>query len=153
MEARFDTSGYVVERPLPKGANKKVLGMMKDELGGRIMTEFVGLKSKMYSYKVLGDSEGKRCKGIKKCVVKRCLRFQDYKRCLKYGKNVYKSQMSIQSHKHVVCSEVVNKIALNRDDDKRLFVRMGLIPLLGVIICWGNVCVLWYLRGCVIGDV
>ena len=51
---RFDTSGYNTDRPLPTGLNKKVIGLMKDELGGSIMTEFVCLRPKLYSYKVLG---------------------------------------------------------------------------------------------------
>ena len=114
-------------RSLPVGVNKKVIGMMKDELGGSIMTEFIELRSKMYAYRVLGDPvERKRCKGIKKCVIDRCLRFRDYRKCLKYGKNVYKSQMSIQSRGHVIYSEVVNKIALNRDDDKRVVCEDGI---------------------------
>ena len=75
VEARFDTSGYSKTdfRPLPIGLNKKVIGLMKDELRGKIMTEFVALRPKFYSYKVLDGSEGKKCKGIKKCVVKKTL--------------------------------------------------------------------------------
>ena len=73
LEARFDTSGYSKTdfRPLPISLNKKVIGLMKDELGGKIMTEFVVLRPKLYSYKVLDGSEDKKCKGIKKCVVKK----------------------------------------------------------------------------------
>ena len=75
VEARFDTSGYSKTdfRPLPIGLNKKVIGLMKDELRGKIMTEFVALRPKFYSYKVLDGSEDKKCKGIKKCVVKKTL--------------------------------------------------------------------------------
>ena len=65
VEARFDTSGYVLDMPLPVGLNKRVIGLMKDELGGEIMREFVSLRPKMYSYKV-GNSEPKKCKGIKR---------------------------------------------------------------------------------------
>ena len=62
VKARFDSSGYVPDRPLPVGKNKKVIGLMKDELGGEIMREFVSLRPKMYSYKV-GNSENvtKKC--------------------------------------------------------------------------------------------
>ena len=63
---RFDTSGYIPDRPLPIGLNKKVIGLMKDKLGGAIMTEFVALRPKLYSYKKLDGSEDKRSKGIKK---------------------------------------------------------------------------------------
>ena len=61
VEARFDTSGYSKTdfRPLPIGLNEKVIGLMKDELGGKIMTEFVVLRPKLYSYKVLDGSEDK----------------------------------------------------------------------------------------------
>ena len=59
VEARFDTSGYNKTdfRPLPIGLHKKVIGLMKDELGGKTMTEFVALRPKLYSYKKLGGSE------------------------------------------------------------------------------------------------
>ena len=50
IEKKYDTSNYTVERPLPMGKNKKVIGMMKDELGGKIMKEFIGLRPKCYSY-------------------------------------------------------------------------------------------------------
>ena len=50
VEKRFDTSNYEVNRPLPTEKNKKIIGLMKDELGGKIMTEFVALRPKIYSY-------------------------------------------------------------------------------------------------------
>ena len=62
--------------------NKKVIGLMKDELGGAIMTEFVALRPKLFSYRKLDGTEDKKCKGIKKCVVKKTLTFEDYKACL-----------------------------------------------------------------------
>ena len=76
IEYRFDTSCYPNNgsRPLPVGKNKKVIGLMKDELGGKKMKEFVSLRPKMYSYRV-GNSKPKKCKGIKKCVVKRTISF------------------------------------------------------------------------------
>ena len=77
IPARFNTSSYIPDRPLPIGLNKKVIGLMKDELGGAIMTEFVALRPKLYSYKKLDGSEDKKCKGIKKCVVKKTLTFED----------------------------------------------------------------------------
>ena len=85
VEKRFDTSGYSKDenRPLPIGKNKKVIGLMKDELGGKIMTEFVALRAKMYAYrKIDKEVEEKRCKGTKKCVVSEGLTFDDYKTCL-----------------------------------------------------------------------
>ena len=65
VKDRFNMSGYNPNRPLPVGLNKKVIGLMKDEPGGEIMTEFVTLRPKMYAYKT-GESESKKCKGIKK---------------------------------------------------------------------------------------
>ena len=62
VEKRFDTSGYSEEdkRPLTTGLNKKKIGLMKDELGGKIMTEFVALKTKLYAYKTLEKKEDKK---------------------------------------------------------------------------------------------
>ena len=69
VPARSDTSGYIPDRNLPIGLNKKVIGLMKDELGAAIMTEFLTMRPKLYCYKKLDGSEDKKCKGIKKCVV------------------------------------------------------------------------------------
>ena len=93
VEARFDTSGYSKTdfRLLPIGLSKKVIGFMTDELGGKIMTEFVALRPKLYSYKVLDGSEDKKCKGIKKCVVKKTLTFEDYTTCLFSDSTEYRS--------------------------------------------------------------
>ena len=82
VPTRFDTSGYLPDRLLPIGLNKKVIGLMKDELRGAIMTEFVALRPKLYSYRVLDGKESKKCKRIKKCVIKKTLTFEDYKACL-----------------------------------------------------------------------
>ena len=86
-ERKYDTSNYTVERPLPMGLNKKVLGMMKDGLGGKIMKEFVGLKPKCYSY--LTD---KKAKGTKKCVRKKEIMFDNYLECLKEMKKILRKQ-------------------------------------------------------------
>ena len=68
VEGRLDMSGYDKEdaRPLPIGMNEKVIGLMKDELGGAIMTEFIALRPKLYSFKKFDGAEDKKCKGIKK---------------------------------------------------------------------------------------
>ena len=118
---RFDMSGYNPERPLPMGLNKKVIGLMKDELGGDTMTEFVTLRPKMYAYNT-GSSESKKCKGIKKCIVKKTISFEDYKNCLFSGENSYRSQLMFRSSKHEVRTLEVNKLALSREDDKRITV-------------------------------
>ena len=116
---RFDTSGYNPNRPLPVGLNKKVIGLTKDELGGEIMAEFVTLRPKMYACKT-GESESKKCKGIKKCVVCKTISFEDYKACLLSGETSYRSQLMFRSSKHKVKTLEVNKLALSRDEDKRI---------------------------------
>ena len=82
VEKRFDTSNYEVNRPLPTGKNKKVIGLMKDELGGKIITEFVTLRPKTYSYLINDCKEDKKAKRTNKCVIKRMIKFNDYKNCL-----------------------------------------------------------------------
>ena len=68
VECKFDTSNYEVKRPLPIGKNKKVIGLMKDELGGEIITEFIALRPKTYSYLTDNDKIDKKSKGTKKCL-------------------------------------------------------------------------------------
>ena len=120
IEKRFDTSNYEVDRPLPTGKNKKVIGLMKDELGGRIITEFAALRPKTYSYLTDDYKEDKKAKGTKKCVIKRMIKFNDYKNCLLNGEVVLKSQQRFKSKGHDVYTENVNKIALSSNDDKRI---------------------------------
>ena len=122
VPARFDTSGYNPDRPLPVGLNKKVIGLMKDELGGEIMTEFVTLRPKMYAYKT-GSAESKKCKGIKKCVVRKTISFEDYKACLVGRGSSYRSQLMFRSLRHEVRTLEANRLALSRDDDKRITVN------------------------------
>ena len=98
VEKTFDTSDYEVNRPLPKGKNKKVIGMMKDELGGKIMTEFLALRPKTYSY-LMDDANTN---------------------CLLKNKIILKSQERFKSEAHNVYTEKINKIALSINDDKRL---------------------------------
>ena len=76
VETRFDTSNYElecnsIERPLPEGKNKKAIGSMKDELGRKIMTKFVGLRANSCNYLIDDGSEEKKAKGTKKRVIKR----------------------------------------------------------------------------------
>ena len=122
VKDRFDTSSYNPDRPLPVGLNKKVIGLMKDELGGGIMTEFVTLRPKMYAYKT-GSVKSKKCKGIKKCVVCKTISFKDYKACLLSGDPSYRSQLMFRSSKHEVRMLEVNKLVLSRDDDKHIIVN------------------------------
>ena len=120
VEKRFDTPNYEVNRPLPTGKNKKVIGLMKDELGGKIMTEFGTLRPKTHSYLTDDCEEDKKAKGTKKCVIKRRLKFSDYKDCLLNNDIILKSKQIFKSEKHDLYTEEVNKIALSSNDDKRL---------------------------------
>ena len=120
VENRFDTSNYEVNRPLPTGKNKKVIGLMKDELGGKIITEFVTLRPKTYSFLTDDGKEDKKVKGTKKCVIKKITKFNDYKKCLLNGEIILKLQQRFISNKHDVYTEDVNKIALSNDDDERI---------------------------------
>ena len=120
VEKRLDTSNYEVDRPLPTGKNKKVIGLMKDELGGKIITEFVTLRPKTYSYLTDDGKENKKAKGTKKCLIKRMIKFDDYKKCLLNGEVILKSQQRFISKKHDVYTENINKIVLSNNDNKRI---------------------------------
>ena len=90
----FDTSNYNKkdDRPLPIGKNKKVIGMFKDEIGGKIMTEFCALRAKTYAYELDDDTEMKKAKGTKKCIVKRDLMFENYVDALFNDEVIIRSQ-------------------------------------------------------------
>ena len=86
VEKRFDTSNFEIDRPLLLEKNEKVIGLMKDELEGQIVKEFVGLRAKTYSYLKENSNENKKAKGPKKRVIKRKFKFQDYKNCSKVAR-------------------------------------------------------------------
>ena len=134
---RFDTSGYDNDRPLLIGKNKKVIGKMKDELEGKIMTEFVALRPKSCAYK-FNSKEEKKCKGIKKCIIKETLGFDDYVNFFLSSTNDYRSQLMFRSTKHEVHTAKVNKVALNRDDDKRIVKKdgIGMLARGHKPLCW-----------------
>ena len=100
---------------------KKVIGLMKDELGSEIMRELVALRPKMYTYKV-ENREFKRCKGVKKWVVKGSIRFEDYKKGLMTGEMQYRSQMVFRSRLHRISTIESKTLALSNEDDKRIYV-------------------------------
>ena len=127
VEEKFDTSNYDVDRSLPKGKNKKVIDLMKDELGGGIITEFVALRPKTYSYITDEFIEMKKAKGTKKCVIKKMLKFEDYKKCLFDNGTMLKSQQRFKSENHEVYTENINKIALSSNDDKRIVALDGIM--------------------------
>ena len=132
---RFDTSDYPEGHPsgIPTGINKKVLGMFKDEAAGKIIKEFVGLRAKLYSYKMDEGKENKKCKGIKKGVVEKSISHNDYKRCLETGKEQLRRQNIIRSYEHVLYTEEINKVALSAADDKRYLLKDSFDTL-----AWGH---------------
>ena len=98
--------------------------MFKDEAGGKIIEEFVGLRSKFYSYKMhtqMGVAkEEKKCKGVKTSVVEKNIKFDDYKKCLFSGGKQLRKVNRIGSDKHEIFTYKSNKIALSADDDIRI---------------------------------
>ena len=118
VENRFDTSNYEVNRPLPIGKNKRVIGLMKAELGGKIIMEFVTLRPKTYSYLTDDGKEDKKAKGTKKCIIRKMMKFNDYKKCLLNDEVIFKSQQRFISKNYHVYTENINKIALSNNDDK-----------------------------------
>ena len=107
------------KRPLPIGKNKKVIGLFKDELGGRIVKEFVGLRGKTWAYVMDDDTEHKKAKGTKKCVKKQELMFKKYKDCQYNNEIKLKSQQRFKRDYHNVYTKQVNRVSLSSNDDKR----------------------------------
>ena len=87
--------------PLPIGKNK-INGLFKDKLGGKIMKEFVGLRQKTRTCLMDADSEHKKGKGTKKCVIKRGLMFKNYADCLLNNKIILKSQQRFKCDYHII---------------------------------------------------
>ena len=122
VEGWYDTSNYDEndKRPLPIGKNKKVISLFKDELGGKIMIEFIALRAKAYAYLKEDGSKHKKARGTNKCIIKRELRFENYRESLLNNETILKPQQRFLSDYHEVYTEEVNKIAISSNDDKRL---------------------------------
>jgi len=116
---KFDTSDYPIDNqfniPLK---NKKVLGMMKDELKGKIIEEFIGLRSKMYSIKIQDDKDIKKSKGVRTCIVKE-LSMDDYRLCLLKDVTFRRDMCVFRSDMHEIYTQTWNKVVLSNNDDKR----------------------------------
>ena len=103
----FDMSGYPKDHPsrIQSGLNKKVIGLFKDDANGKIISEFVGLRSKLYAYKIFEGQESKKCKGVKTAVVKTVITFDDYKDCL-FNNKTYTAKFNIVgSRRHEISTE------------------------------------------------
>ena len=121
----FDTSNYDKNdnRPLEIAKNKKVIGKLTDELGGKVLTEFVALRAKTYAYLQLNEDKlekHKRAKGTKKCVIKKHFNFDLYKKALFNNKTIRCTQQRFKSDYHNICTQTVHKSSLDNDDGKRI---------------------------------
>ena len=103
--------------------------MFKDEAGVNQIFEFVGLRAKLCSYKMLDGSENKKCKRVTKNIKKWSIQFDDYRECLFSRKEQHRKMNVIRSHCHEVYTVEINKIALSSDDDKRVIMADGIHSL------------------------
>ena len=122
IEKWFDTSAYSkdIDRPLLKGINKKVIGKFKDELAGQIISELCILRAECSSFKLDNDNEEIKAKGIKECVIKHQLTFDNYVDALFNDNKINRSQYVFRSYCHQVYTEKVTKIALSGNNDQRI---------------------------------
>ena len=123
----YDTSNYPADHPLYSDENKKIIGKFKDELGGKVMTEFIGIRPKMYSY--VGEESGKRAKGVKKSVLCKTITHDDYKKCLLNREVFHRDMPGLRSYHHVIKGETVHKVALAPLDTKRYILVDGISTL------------------------
>ena len=123
---KFDNSDYPEYSPFFYKKNKKVIGKFKDEAAGIPIIEFVGLRSKMYSYMKENQKGGKTAKGIKKNVIKNNIMHDDYKETLFNNKQMYHKMKTIRSENHQLGSYELNKVSLSCFDDKRYIHEDGI---------------------------
>ena len=116
---KFDNSDYSEGSPYFDKTNKKVIGKFKDEAAGVPICEFIGLRSKMYSYMKDDQKGGKTAKGIKKNVIKKDITRENYKNTLFNCEQMYHKMKTIRSEKHQLGSYEINKVSLSCFDDKR----------------------------------
>ena len=122
----FDNSDYNKKSPFYFDHNKKVIGKFKDEAAGIPVTEFVGLRSKMYSYTLDNKQTKRTAKGIKKNIIQNNLSHDNYKKVLLSGEQIHHSMKTIRSVNHQLSSYELNKISLSCFDDKRYIHENGI---------------------------
>jgi len=115
--AKFDTSDYPIDNAYSIPLNKKIPALMKNENNGAIMTEFVGLRAKIYALRVDGKKDTKKIKGVKSDVA-RTITFDNYTRCLQDEIEMTRKQSCIRSKLHKVYTISEMKIALNPYDKR-----------------------------------
>ena len=116
---RFDNSDYPENSPYFDKTSKKVIGKFKDEVAGIPISEFVGLRSKMYSYIKDNQKGGKTAKGIKKNVIKKNITYENYRRVLFHNKQMHHTMKTIRSQNHQLGNYEINKVSLSCFNDKR----------------------------------
>ena len=116
---KFDNSDYPESSPYFDKTNKKVIGKFKDEAAGIPITEFVGLRSKMYSYVKDNQTGGKTAKGIKRNIIRKDITHENYKQTLLENKQMCHTMKTIRSQNHELKSYEINKVSLSCFDDKR----------------------------------
>jgi hypothetical protein len=128
---KYDFSDYPKDHPLFSEMNKKVIGKFKDETSSKPISEFCGLRSKMYSIK-LGDYEKKTAKGIAKGTIKRDISHENYKKAL-FGSTEDMRQScsfnTIRSKKHTLYTLKIDKVGLCSFDDKRIVLENNIDTL------------------------
>jgi len=125
----YDTSDFPKDHYLYYTKNKKVLGKMKDECAGKPISEYVGLRPKMYSILMEDADVIKKAKGVKKYVVKKNMQHNDYKEAL-FDKKFFRHEMNmLRSYKHQIYGVHVNKISLSPLDTKRWITDDGVNTL------------------------
>ena len=123
---KFDNSDYSKNSPFYNDDNKKVIGKFKDESAGIPITEFVGLRSKMYSYVKDNEQSTRTAKGIKKQAIKKNLTHENYKEVLFNNEQMHHTMKTIRSINHQLGSFDLNKISLSCFDDKRYIHENGI---------------------------
>ena len=126
---KFDNSDYPESSQYFSKANKKVIGKFKDEAAGMPIKEFIGLRSKMYSYKKENNKVEKTAKGIKKNIIKGNIKHEDYKQVLFKNEQMQHTMKTIRSERHELGSYEINKISLSCFDDKRYISENGINSL------------------------
>ena len=121
----FDTSDYPEDHPsgIKTAVNKKVIGKFKDEVVGKQITHFVGLRPKLYCFKIEEQGEKRKAKGVKKYVINQSLEFKYYKKCLFTEEEVMREMNILRSQNHETFSMKVNKVALSANDNKRIICK------------------------------
>ena len=120
---RFDTSDYPRDHPCYSATNAKVIGKFKDEMNGKIVKEFVGLRSKMYSLSTVDGEQKGTAKGISRRHVSTNIRHEDYRHCLFEEERTTASYRTIRSINQQLMTRGIVKSCLSPYDDKRFFLE------------------------------